>query len=157
MPLYKVKKATILDRSAICKFTDFWLSGRGLRIKAPGAVNDCFISPSQHTKYIERYSTHIIREGTELIAWAVIQNDGSLIHMLIAGSHRHRGIGSLFLKVLDPPKIHSKSDQSSGDPKEFYEKNGYTFLHSVKSQSRWDINKIRPNRKKNIDIFQRAI
>lgn len=151
---HKVQKATIFDRCAISKFTDFWLAGRGLRIKAPGAVNDYFISPSQHTKYIEHYSTYIIREGPDLIAWAVIQNDGSLIHMLVAGTHRHQGIGSLLLGILKPPKIHSKSDQSSGDPKNFYEKNGYTFLHSVKSQSRWDINKIKPNRKKNIDIFQ---
>jgi len=152
----KTTKATISDLNNICKFTDFWLAGRGLRIKAPGAVDDYFISPSQHKKYIQKYSTWIIREGTNLIAWAVIQNDGSLIHMLVAGTHRKQGIGMNFLKQLSPAKIHSKSDQSSGNPAKFYEKAGYVKTNTVRSKSRLDIDRIRPNRKKNIDIYQRT-
>lgn len=153
----KIEKATIQDLNNIRTFTDFWLSGRGLQVKAPGAVNDCFISPSQHKKYIEKYSTYIIKIDGQIIAWSVIQNNGSLIHMLVAGTHRHLGIGSILLNFLKPQKIHSKSDQSSGNPAKFYEKAGYTKIDTVQSKSRLDIDKIRPNRKKNIDIYQHSI
>lgn len=146
--------ATLKDLKEICFFTDFWLAGRGLKKHAPGAVNDCFISPSQHTKYILRYKTYVIFRKDKIIAWAVIQLDGSLIHLLVSGYHRHEGIGSWIIQRLQPKIVHSKNDQSSGDPAEFYEKLGYTKTATVKSASRLDINKIRPDRKKNIDIYQ---
>ncbi|MCK5603360.1 GNAT family N-acetyltransferase [Candidatus Pacearchaeota archaeon] len=147
--------ARITDLPEVSKFTDFWLSGRGLRVHAPGAVNDCFISPSQHKRYIEKYETRLAHSNGELIGWAVVQNNGSLIHFLIAGPYRGLGIGSQFLKFIDPQQIHSKLDQSSGDPGPFYEKQGYRKIDTVKSHSRLDIDKIRPDRKKNIDIYEK--
>lgn len=150
-----VLKAVQDDLDAIVKFTDYWLAGRGCRVNAPGAVNDCFISPSQHKKYIIKYQTYIVREDEKIIAWAVIQYDGSMIHFLIAGTHRHCGMGSQLLNVLDPPKIHSKSNQSTGDPGPFYEKHGYKKIVSVQSRSRLDIDKIKPDRKRIIDIYEK--
>jgi len=150
-----IRKATLEDLTNIRNFTDFWLAGRGKALGVPGAVNDCFLSPSQHKKYIEKYDTWLILELTVIIAWAVIQNDGSLIHFLVAGTHRKKGAGTIFLNFLKPNTIHSKLDQSSGDPGPFYEKHGYKKVDTVKSNSRFDIDKIRPNRKKNIDIYQR--
>lgn len=151
-----IYQAKLENLKKICNFTDFWLAGRGKRINAPGAVDDYFISPSQHKKYIEKYSTFIVCDENIIVAWAVIQNDGSLIHFLIAGTHRRQGIGRMFLKRLNPQLIHSKSNQSSGDPSGFYEKLGYKKVRSVKSKSRLDINKLRPNRKKIIDIYQKT-
>jgi len=150
----KTRKATIADLKDICFFTDFWLAGRGIRMNAPGAVNDYFISPSQNKKYIEKYETWLVCEEKEIIAWAVIQHDGSLIHMMVAGTHRKEGIGMKFLKEIAPKKIHSKSNQSSGNPNGFYEKAGYVKTGTVQSKSRLDINKIKPNRKKIIDIYE---
>lgn len=151
----ELKKATIEDLDKIRRFTDFWLAGRGLPSKAPGAVNDYFISPSQHKKYITKYSTYLLLDNRGLIAWAVIQNDGSLIHFLVEGYSRHEGIGKYFLKLLNPPKIHSKSNQSSGDPGPFYKKMGYTKTATVKSKSSLNIDKIKPDRKPIIDIYER--
>lgn len=91
----------------------------------------------------------------DLVGWAVIQPNGSMIHLLIAGTHRGQGLGSIFLQHLKPPTIHSKSNQSSGDPAKFYEKSGYSKTDSVVSRSRLDIDKLRPHRKKIIDIYQR--
>ena len=150
-----IQKATIQDLKAIAKFTDFWLAGRGMKSKAPGAVNDYFISPSQHKKYITKYQTYIVHDNETLIAWAVIQNDGSLIHLLVAGTHRRQGIGRQLIEYLEPSQVHSKSNQSSGDPAVFYKKLGYSKIESVKSKSRLDIDKIKPDRKKIIDIFQK--
>lgn len=150
------RRARITDLNEICHFTDFWLSGRGLRTKAPGAVNDCFISPSQHRRYIVKYKTYIVVFNEKLIGWAVVQTNGSLIHFLIDGNYRGRQIGSQFLKFINPQIIHSKLDQSSGDPGRFYERQGYIKTDTIKSHSRLDIDKIRPNRKKNIDIYQKV-
>lgn len=150
----KIKKATIADLPGIRTFVDFWLSGRGTQVNAPGAVNDCFISTSQHKRYIEKYSTYIAITGKAIIAWSVIQHDGSLIHLLVSGYHRNEGVGTKIIKFLAPKKIHSKLDQTSGNPAAFYKKLGYTKTETIKSQSRVDINKIRPNRPKNIDIFK---
>ena len=152
-----IQKATLQDLNAIRTFTDYWLAGRGLKHNAPGAVNDYFISPSQHTKYIKKYSTYMVHENTKLVGWAVIQNDGSLIHFIIAGTHRRCGIGTKFLKFLNPQKVHSKSNQSSGNPATFYEGRGYKKTESRQSKSRLDIDKIRPDRKNIIDIYQKIL
>ena len=151
-----IRQAMITDMPGIRDFTDFWLSGRGLRVNAPGAVNDCFISPSQHQKYITKYKSFIVLLNREIIGWAVTQNDNSLIHFLISGEHRRRRIGTMLLEHITPPTIRSKSDQSSGDPGPFYEKLGYHKIRCEKSRSRLDINKIRPHRKKNIDIYTKT-
>jgi len=150
-----IQKATIQDLKAIAKFTDFWLAGRGLKVNADGAVNDYFISPSQHKKYITKYQTYIVHDNETLIAWAVIQNDGSLIHLLVAGTHRRQGIGRQLIEYLEPSQVHSKSNQSSGDPSKFYERLGFCYIKSVQSRSRLDIDKIKPNRPKIIDIYQK--
>lgn len=150
-----ITKAKIEDLLEISQFADFWLSGRGIKNNAPGAVNDYFISPGQHKKYISKYQTWLARYHGLLVGWAVIQHDGSMIHLLISGYYRGQGLGTAFLNAINPKKIHSKSDQSSGNPEPFYVKNGYIKTDTVKSKSRIDIDKIKPNRKPNIDIFER--
>jgi len=150
-----IQRATLQDLQRICKFTDYWLAGRGLRFKAPGAVDDYFISPSQHKKYIEKYQTFMAHLAVNMIGWAVIQHDDSMIHFLIAGQYRRQGYGKQFLDFLQPAKIHSKSNQSSGDPAGFYEHLGYEKTDTVKSRSRLDIDKLRPDRKPIIDIYEK--
>jgi len=152
-----IQKAKLEDLNEIKTFVDYWLAGRGMKYSAPGAVNDYFISPSQHKKYITKYDTWLVKEHGILLAWAVIQNDRSLIHLLIAGDRRGQGIGKKLLTYLTPPKIHSKSNQSSGNPASFYEKHGYKKTHSIRSKSRLDINKIKPHREKVIDIYEKKI
>lgn len=152
---FKFRQAGLNDLDHISWFTDYWLSGRGKDKGEPGAVNDCFVSPSQHKKYITRYKTYLVLDLNHIIAWAVVQLDGSLIHFLVAGDCRLKGIGTWFLKKINPPTVRSKLDQSSGDPSPFYAKNGYRKTVTIKSQSRFDIDKIRPHRKKNIDIYQK--
>lgn len=151
-----IRRAKLEDVFDLCRFTDYWLSGRGKRENAPGAVNDCFVSPSQHEKYIKKYTTWLVTVRTVIVGWAVIQKNGSLTHFLIAGTHRGRGIGSKFLEFLGPETIRSKSNQSSGDPGPFYKKRGYKKISRIKSKSRLDIDTIRPNRKPIIDIFKKT-
>jgi len=150
---YEITKATIDDIKRICYFTDFWLAGRGKRIKAPGAVDDYFISPSQHRKYIIKYTTNIAVMNDEIIAWSVVEPSGTMIHLLVAGNHRGHGIGSKMLRFSNPVWVRSKSNQSSGNPASFYESHGYKKTESVTSQGRLDIDRIKPDRKKIIDIF----
>lgn len=152
---FTIEKATDADFYELKDFTDFWLAGRGKAKGIPGAVNDCFISPSQHAKYLRKYQVYIVRYYIEIIAWAVVQHNGSLIHLLVSGFYRKQGIGSSLLKFIAPFKIHSKKDQSTGNPETFYKKLGYKKTTTVKSKSRLDIDKIRPDRKPNIDIFEK--
>lgn len=151
-----IRKATVDDVPALRQFTDFWLAGRGLRVQAPGAVNDCFVSPAQHRKYVTKYATYVLIVDGILIGWAVVQHDGSLIHFLISGFHRGIGFGRRFLERIRPRSIHSKADQSSGDPGGFYEHLGYKKTRTILSKSRLDIDNIRPDRKPNIDIYERV-
>jgi len=148
------RKATVTDLEKIRIYTDFWLSGRGKKIKAAGAVNDYFISPRQHKKYITKYTVHIALEDEKIIAWAVIDNKNTLINFLIAGDKRNQGLGKKLLNIIQPQIIRSKSNQSSGNPAAFYEKCGYIKTGTEKPTGRYDIEKRGIKREKIIDIFQ---
>jgi len=148
------RKATIDDLKAIQDFTDWWLSGRGKAKGAAGAVNDCFISTSQHRKYILKYLTMICIEENKVIAWAVLEPSGTLIHLFVAGNCRGKGIGKNMMNRLSPKQVRSKSNQSSGNPIGFYKKLGYWKMTQVKSRSRFDIDQIKPNRKPIIDVLE---
>ena len=147
------RKAVDSDLPAIRALTDFWLAGRGKAQGVPGATNDCFISPSQHAKYIRRYNTQLLFLGSILIGWAVLHPDGTLYHFLIHGEYRGMGVGGWWLGKLQPPTVRSKSNQQSGNPRKFYEKCGYHYKNSVQSRRRLDIDEIAPNRPKTIDIL----
>ncbi len=148
------RQAVLGDVTALSRFTDYWLAGRGLREKAPGAVNDCFISPSQHRKYIAKYTTYLCHDDYRVVGWAVVQHNSIMIHLLVAGDLRGCGIGSKILELLSPRFVRSKSDQSSGNPISFYQQAGYRKVDTVKSRSRLDIDVIKPFRKANIDILE---
>ncbi len=154
--MLKFRDATIDDLESVSRFTDFWLSGRGKRVKAFGAVDDCFISPSQHKKYICKYRTFICLDMFWIIGWAVVAPSGTLIHLLVAGNKRGKGIGRQMMKLLSPKYVRSKLDQSSGNPIGFYKRLGYRRVATEQSRSRLDIDVIRPKRKTNIDVLERV-
>lgn len=147
--------AIVSDLPEIQKFTDFWLSGRGKSAGAPGATNDCFISPSQHKRYIEKYRTVLVREGPNLIAWAVVHPSGQLIHLLVAGTHRGQGVGSRLLNYLDPPRVRSKSNQQSGNPAEFYRRHGYHSVGTQEPSCRCGFSKRDTGKARTIEIFEK--
>ena len=149
-----IRLANLLDLKNIVYFVDFWLAGRGIKHKAPGAVNDYFVSPSQHKRYIVKYKTWIVTLDDQIIGWGVIQNGDTLVHLLIAGTHRHFGYGTRLLKAMKPKKIHSKSNQSSGNPEPFYVKLGWKKTSTIKSRRRLDIDDINPDRLPIIDVFE---
>jgi len=152
--MLQYRQAVLDDVKALCKFTDWWLSGRGKAEGVPGAVNDCFVSPGQHGKYIVRYKTWICLDDLEIIAWAVVEPSSTMIHLLVSGDYRSNGIGQRLVKILSPRIVRSKLDQSCGDPIGFYNKLGYRKVKRVKSRSRLDIDKICPLRKANIDVME---
>lgn len=154
--MLKFRDATIDDLREVCRFTDFWLSGRGKRAKAPGAVDDYFISTSQHKKYICKYRTFLCFDMFWIIGWAVVEPSGTLIHMLVSGRHRGKGIGRQMMWLLSPKFVRSKSNQSTGNPIGFYERLGYRKVATEQSRSRLDIDVIRPKRKPNIDVLERV-
>jgi len=154
--MLKIRTAVLDDLPRICNFVDFWLSGRGKRVAAPGAVDDYFVSSGQQRKYIVKYKTWLCMDGLAIICWGVVEPSGTMITLLVAGDRRNEGIGSMMVKHIKPKFVRSKSDQSSGNPIVFYEKLGYIQVDSVKSRSRLDIDKLRPVRAENIDILVRG-
>lgn len=62
-------------------------------MNAPGAVDDYFITPSQHRKYIKRYFTLLAVEDLEIVGWDVLEKSRNLIALLVAGDKRGQGIG----------------------------------------------------------------
>ena len=150
-----IRQATLDDLSAICEFVDYWLAGRGYREKAPGAVKDCFIPPGQHRRYIQRYTTLLVIIDGKVVGWSVKHFNGSLLHLLIAGTHRGRGLGSMLLSAANAPIVRCKSNQSTGDPGPFYVKHGYVKVGETASRRRIDIDRIQPERPKIIHIYER--
>lgn len=113
------------DLPAISAFVDFWLAGRGLADDIPGSAHDYFVPAGRHIKYVTKYTTLIALVENCIIGWAVKTHLGVLIHLLVAGTFRHQGIGSKMLKLMDPETIRSKTDQAAGNPAQFYEDRGY--------------------------------
>lgn len=148
------RQAVLDDVKDLCKFTDWWLSGRGKAKGAAGAVNDCFISPGQHRKYILKYQTWICLDAEKIIGWAVVEPSNTMIHILVHGNYRSKGIGTMLIVFLSPRFVRSKSDQSSGNPIGFYAKLGYRKVKRVRSRSRLDIDVICPSRNPNIDVLE---
>jgi GNAT superfamily N-acetyltransferase len=136
--------ATPADLDIIREFTDFWLSGKGYAAKVPGAGRDYFIPTGQHIDYLKYYTTLLAFRQSKIVGWAVRQRDGTLIHLLVASNCRGQGIGAHLLELLEPPTIRSKSDQSTGDPLDFYLKHGFKKTSDVKI-----------GKHKNIDILTR--
>lgn len=150
------RKAKIEDLNDVSRFVDWWLSGRGKAKGVIGAVNDCFISKGQHSKYILKYTTLLCLEGKEIIGWAVVERSNTLIHLLIKGDKRGLGIGKAMMKILQPKYIRSKLDQSTGNPILFYEKLGYKKVAREKSKASFKLFHERAGKILNIDILERG-
>lgn len=103
------------DLDLIIEFVDRLLAGR-----------DFFCPRGQHISYFKYKTIVVTYDASKLIGWAVRQRMGSLIHLLVDTDYRGKGIGSHLLELLEPLTIRSKSDQSTGDPRAFYEMHGYT-------------------------------
>ncbi len=129
---------------AIVTFVDFWLAGRGLADQVHGSAHDYFVPAGRHLKYVTKYVTLIALVENCIIGWAVKTHKGVLIHLLVAGTFRDRGIGSALLERMDPQHIRSKMDQAAGNPAEFYADRGY-----VKSSTPLQ------GKKQNIEMFTR--
>jgi len=140
--LYRV--ATPDDLTIIRDFTDYWLSGKGYAAKIPGAGRDYFIPTGQHVAYLKYKTTLLAFWGERLTGWGVRQRDGTLIHLLVASDCRGKGIGTQILEMLTPVSVRSKSDQSTGDPLDFYLKHGFKKTSDEKI-----------GKHKNIDVLTR--
>lgn len=139
------RKATTDDFTDIQCFVDFWLSGRGKSSGKEGVVNDYFISWKQHLDYLKSYCVLLALRDKKIVGWAVKNHHNVLTHLLVAGDCRGKRIGSEMIRLLKPEIIRSKTDQSTGDPGEFYIKLGYVKIPGE-----------RIGRKKNIELYQKS-
>lgn len=130
------------DLPRICKFVDYWLSGGAKRLGIPGAGADFFIPHGQQAGYLKYKTTCLAMYEHEIIGWSVKSKNETLIHLLVSAEYRGKGIGSHLLSILNPHLVRSKSDQSTGDPKRFYQKHGYEVIEAGQGKH------------KNIDILQ---
>ncbi|MBA7615445.1 hypothetical protein ES703_22726 [subsurface metagenome] len=145
MDSIEYRRARESDLPAITSFVDFWLAGRGLADGVHGSAHDYFVPAGRHLKFVTKYTTLIALVENCIIGWAVKTHQGVLIHLLVAGTFRHRGIGSELLKRMDPESIRSKMDQAAGNPAEFYADHGY-----VKSSTPLQ------GKNQNIEMFEKA-
>lgn len=112
---HSYRLAVLDDLDPIVHFVDDLLAGK-----------DFFCPRGQHIGYFKYKTILVCFDNCRLVGWAVRQKNGSLIHLLVDPEYRGQGIGSHLLESLEPLLIRSKSDQSTGDPRAFYEKHGYT-------------------------------
>lgn len=130
------------DLPAIVAFVDYWLTGGGLADGIPGAGHDYFVRFGQQKDYIAKYAVLLALCEGEIVGWAIKTKKGVLIHLLVAATFRHRGIGGEMLRRMAPEIVRSKSDQAAGDPAAFYLRQGFVRATGE-----------RLGRKANIDIF----
>lgn len=122
------RKVIVSDFKNVCKFVDDWLSGRRLK---EGGGNDYFVSRNQHKSYFKNLHVWLALDKEKIIAWGVKEQSGILIHLLVDAHYRGKGIGTEMMNHIQPQIIRSKSDQMTGNPKEFYERLGYKSISSV--------------------------
>jgi len=137
------RKAKERDKVALCAFCDFWLRNGGTKDKIPGASNDYFIPHGRMEAYLQKYKVNLALCAGSIVGFSVVTSENVLIHLLVAGTFRGRGIGKSLLKRARPSQIRSKTDQSTGNPASFYRKSGYVRVHKKKTG---------PNR--NIQLFK---
>ena len=136
------RRANWDDVKGIRAFVDYWLAGRAKNAGVDNAGNDYFVTTKQHESYLKSSIVLLALEDNEIVGWGVKERNNVLIHLLVATSHRGKGIGKEMLKQLNPDIIRSKSDQQTGDPADFYESQGYM---------RYGIIKV--GKKQNIDLM----
>lgn len=136
---FQYRKVKKIDFDKVTKFVDKWLSGRAIK---EGGGNDYFVSYNQHKSYFKNCHVWIIIDKNEIIGWGVKEKSNILIHLLISAKYRGLGLGAKLLKIMNPDIIRSKSDQMTGDPKDFYIKMGYKTVFKNKT-----------GKKKNIDLL----
>lgn len=146
MSQLEYRRANESDLAAIIPFVDFWIRGDGLADKVPGSAHDFFVPRGRHIKYLKKYNVLLAFFEGGLVGWAVTTHKGVLIHLLVAGTFRHAGIGSRMLELMNPDTIRSKMDQSAGNPADFYLKSGYV-------KSPMDLT----GKNNNIELFHRAL
>lgn len=113
------------DLPVIRNFVDYWLSGRARGRDKTIASNDYFISVRQHSDYLKEKTVLLAFHRTQIVGWAVLSRSAVLVHLLVNGNYRGRGIGKQLIELLHPIKIRSKSDQGTGNPAKFYERVGF--------------------------------
>jgi len=142
MRLVTYRSALPKDLPDICKFVDFWLSGGAKRLGIPGGGRDFFVPHGQQAGYLKYKTTCLATYLDKIIGWSVKSRNETLIHLLVSAEYRGKGIGTHLLSILNPQLVRSKSDQSTGDPKSFYQKHGYEVIEAGQGKH------------KNIDILQ---
>lgn len=142
---YLIRLADGKDLDEIVSFVDYWLRNGALSEGVEGGVNDYFIPRGRHADYIRKYNVWIAVRNKRIIGWLVINLNKTMIHLLIAAPFRGYGIGSAMVRLSCPDVIRSKTDQSTGNPKKFYEKCGYKRKHVPKA-----------GKNHNIQIFVRS-
>lgn len=113
---------------AICRFVDYWLAGGAVSDHIPGATHDFFVPVGRQRKYLADYDVLLAICEHVIVGWAVKANRNILIHLLVAVPFRGKGIGGELLRRLEPEIVRSKMDQKSGDPADFYMKQGFYKL-----------------------------
>ena len=125
----QIRKAKGRDLKSIIKFVDYWLRNGAKSQGVPGGSNDYFIPRNRLKDYLRKYTTYLALKDGDIIGWLVVNKNETLLHLLIAGNYRNSGIGTTMLHISRPEWIRSKTDQSTGNPKRFYQKCGYKRVH----------------------------
>lgn len=141
----KYRKAAMEDLAAIVRFVDYWLTGGAVSDRVPGATHDFFVSRGRQEAYLAKYDVLLAICERVIVGWAVKTNRNILIHMLVAVPFRGKGIGGEMIRRLAPEIVRSKMDQKSGDPADFYMKQGYYRLSCE-----------RLGKKENIELFAKV-
>jgi GNAT superfamily N-acetyltransferase len=137
-----IKFSTVTIRRAVAEDYDAIQKLFDLTIR-----KDVFEPRGRLISKLRKCATYVAVMGGEkvLVGFAINETGRILIHLLVHPDYRGYGIGKKLLREANPVVIRSKSDQSTGDPKEFYLSNGYHDLCVPKV-----------GRKKNIELLERT-
>jgi N-acetylglutamate synthase-like GNAT family acetyltransferase len=89
----------------------------------------------------------VVLDADKLVGWIFIGGKKvkkTLYNLIVHPKYRGRHIGGILIEKLKPKIIRSKTDQTTGDPTEFYKKIGY------------EVTEMKQGRKKKINIMRKS-
>jgi N-acetylglutamate synthase-like GNAT family acetyltransferase len=81
----------------------------------------------------------VVFDQDKLVGWAMISGKRvgrTLYNLIVHPKYRNRQIGATFIERLNPLVIRCKTDQTTGDPTEFYRKMGYEITETKLGKNR---------------------
>lgn len=123
-----IREADLKDMERLVLFFDTHLAGDWFMFKGKWLkiLTGTDSRGGQHTPDVCAIAEN---DGGEIVGIAIMSRyTKKLFNLIVHSSYRKQGVGKALLDYLKPRHVRCKTDMSSGNPKEYYERLGYVHV-----------------------------